>query len=112
MLGRADAFWGCLGVVGGFMQPQGQMQILRHLLDHGMGLQDALDAPRARVLGDRRIGVEPGYDEGVVQELRRRGHEVGPLDRFSAGGAQAIELRDGVLHGASDPRKDGCALGR
>jgi gamma-glutamyltranspeptidase/glutathione hydrolase len=112
MLGRGGAFLGCLGVVGGFMQPQGQMQILRHLLDHGMDLQAAIDAPRVRFTGARDIAVEPGYDRGVAAELARRGHAVAELDRFSAGGAQAI-LRDGdLLRGASDPRKDGLALGR
>lgn len=112
MLGRDDAFLGCLGVVGGFMQPQGQMQIVRHLLDDGMGLQAAVDAPRVRVLDGRRIAVEAHYDRDVAAELARRGHVIGALDRFSAGGAQAI-LRDdgGGLQGASDPRRGGCALG-
>jgi gamma-glutamyltranspeptidase/glutathione hydrolase len=111
MLGRGDAFLGCLGVVGGFMQPQGQMQILRHLLDHGMGPQAAVEARRVRFTGGRDIAVEPGYDRDVAAELARRGHVIAELDRFSAGGAQAI-LRDGDrLRGASDPRKDGIALG-
>jgi gamma-glutamyltranspeptidase/glutathione hydrolase len=110
MLGRGDALLGCLGVVGGFMQPQGQMQILRHLLDHGMGLQAAVDAPRTRFTGGRGVALEPGYDRGIAAELARRGHQLAELDRSSAGGAQAI-LRDGdVLRGASDPRKDGVAL--
>ncbi|MDX6700338.1 MAG: gamma-glutamyltranspeptidase / glutathione hydrolase [Baekduia sp.] len=107
MLARGSQFHGCLGVVGGFMQPQGQMQILRHVLDHGLGIGEALAAPRARFLDGRAIGVEPGFDAGVLDGLRSRGHDVGPLSNFGAGGAQAI-LRDGdELHGASDPRKDG-----
>jgi gamma-glutamyltranspeptidase/glutathione hydrolase len=112
MLGRGWRCAGCLGVVGGFMQPQGQMQILRHVFDHGMDLQAAVDAPRVRFLGDRRIAIEPGYDGAVAAELSRRGHEIAELDRFSAGGAQAILLDGGAMTGASDPRKDGCALGR
>jgi gamma-glutamyltranspeptidase/glutathione hydrolase len=111
ILGRDGRFCGCLGVVGGYMQPQGQMQILRHLLDHGMGVQAAIDAPRVRFTRGREIAVEPGFNPDVVAELARRGHVIGELDRFSAGGAQAI-LRDGDrLRGASDPRKDGVALG-
>jgi gamma-glutamyltranspeptidase/glutathione hydrolase len=111
MIARDDAFAGCLGVVGGFMQPQGQMQILRHVLDHGMGIQDAIDAPRMRFIADREIAVEPHYDPRVAEELARRGHLVRELDRFSAGGAQAILLDGDRLDGASDPRKDGCAVG-
>jgi gamma-glutamyltranspeptidase/glutathione hydrolase len=111
ILGDAGGFLGCLGVVGGFMQPQGQMQILRHVLDHGMGLQEAVDAPRVRYLRDRRIGVEDGYRPDLAEGLARRGHELEPLGRFAGGGAQAILARDGVLTGASDKRKDGRALG-
>jgi gamma-glutamyltranspeptidase/glutathione hydrolase len=111
MLARDDAFAGCLGVVGGFMQPQGQMQVLRHLLDHGMGIQDAIDAPRVRFIAEREIRVEPHYDPAVAEELERRGHVVRELDRFSAGGAQAIVLDGDRLAGGSDPRKDGCAIG-
>ncbi|HYZ28424.1 MAG TPA: gamma-glutamyltransferase family protein [Thermoleophilaceae bacterium] len=110
MLARGGSFYGCLGVVGGFMQPQGQMQILRHLLDHGMTAFEALAAPRVRFLDGRAIGVEPGFDAALVGELERRGHEVSTLGRFGAGGAQLV-LRDGdELAGASDPRKDGCVL--
>jgi gamma-glutamyltranspeptidase/glutathione hydrolase len=110
MLGLGSQFYGCVGVVGGFMQPQGQMQILRHLLDHGLGIGEALAAPRVRFLDGRSIGAEPGFDAEVLDGLRARGHEVRELSNFGAGGAQAI-LRDGdELHGASDPRKDGSVL--
>jgi gamma-glutamyltranspeptidase/glutathione hydrolase len=109
MLAREGAFAGCLGVVGGFMQPQGQMQIVRHLVDHGEDVAGAIAHPRIRYLDGRDIGVEPAYDPAVVEELRRRGHRVRELGNFGAGGAQAI-VRDGdELHAASDPRKDGCA---
>jgi gamma-glutamyltranspeptidase/glutathione hydrolase len=111
MLGRENRFMGCLGVVGGFMQPQGQMQILRHLLDHGMDAAAAVDAPRVRVLDGRRVGVEPGYDDALAADLVRRGHDVTPLTPFLAGGAQLIVRDEAGLHGASDPRKDGRALG-
>jgi gamma-glutamyltranspeptidase / glutathione hydrolase len=107
MLAREGAFHGCLGVVGGFMQPQGQMQVLRHVLDDGLGLEEALAAPRLRFLGGRAVGAEPGYDPALLDGLRARGHEIRPLASADAGGAQAI-LRDGDrLVGASDPRKDG-----
>jgi gamma-glutamyltranspeptidase / glutathione hydrolase len=112
MLGRGGGFFGCLGVVGGYMQPQGQMQILRHLLDHGMDLGAAMAAPRARYLSGLRIGVEPGFDPGVVADLARRGHEVSELPPFSAGGGQAILRVGDELTGASDHRKDGRVLTR
>jgi gamma-glutamyltranspeptidase/glutathione hydrolase len=110
MVGRDGCFHGCVGVVGGFMQPQGQMQILRHLLDHGLGVGAAVAAPRVRFLDRHAVGAEDGFDPEVLDALRARGHEVRPLSNFGAGGAQAI-LSDGdELHGASDPRKDGCVL--
>jgi gamma-glutamyltranspeptidase/glutathione hydrolase len=109
MLAREGGFAGCLGVVGGFMQPQGQMQIVRHLVDHGMDIAAAVAHPRLRYLDGRDIGVEPGYDPAALDALERRGHRVRELSNFGAGGAQAI-VRDGdLLHAASDPRKDGSA---
>jgi gamma-glutamyltranspeptidase/glutathione hydrolase len=109
MLARDGSFAGCLGVVGGFMQPQGQMQIVRHLVDHDLDIAGAVAHPRIRYLDGCDIGAEPGYDPAVLDELRRRGHRVRELSNFGAGGAQAI-VRDGDrLHAASDPRKDGSA---
>jgi gamma-glutamyltranspeptidase/glutathione hydrolase len=109
MLGRSGEFAGCLGVVGGFMQPQAQVQILRRMLEGGLDPQAALDAPRIRFLGERRIGIEPEFDAEIVAELARRGHEISTLTRFGAGGAQAIAREEGRLFGASDKRKDGHA---
>jgi gamma-glutamyltranspeptidase/glutathione hydrolase len=110
MIARDGAFRGCLGVVGGFMQPQGQMQILRHLLDHGLGLGEALAAPRLRVLCDRVVGAEAHCEPALLEELRLRGHRITALSPLDAGGAQII-IRDGdELHGASEPRTDGCVL--
>ena len=110
MLGRGGRMLGPLGVVGGFMQPQGQMQIIRRLVDDGMGLQEAIDAPRARYWAGRRIALEEGFDADVRAGLVGRGHEVAVLDPLEAGGAQAVLVDDAGLVGASDPRKDGCAV--
>jgi gamma-glutamyltranspeptidase/glutathione hydrolase len=110
MVAKGSELYGCLGVVGGFMQPQGQMQILRHVLDHGLGIGEALAAPRMRFLDGRAIGAEPGFDAGILDGLRTRGHDVRPLSNFGAGGAQAILRVGHELHGASDPRKDGRVL--
>lgn len=107
MLGDDDGFRGCLGVVGGFMQPQGQLQILRNVFDRGMSAQDAVDAPRLRVLGGKSVGLEAGYDEAVGAELAQRGHQLHPLPRFECGGAQMILSNGSELDGGSDRRKDG-----
>lgn len=112
MLARDGAFVGCLGVVGGFMQPQGQMQVIREVFDRGLSPQAAVDAPRFRVLGGVTVAFEPGFDPDVVNALADRGHQTAELSAFEAGGAQLV-LSDGDgFAGASDGRKDGCAHGR
>jgi gamma-glutamyltranspeptidase/glutathione hydrolase len=80
------------------------------VLDHGMDVETAVAAPRARFRGGVRVDVEPGFDEALARGLARRGHEIGALDPMEAGGAQAILAVGGGLAGASDPRKGGCAL--
>jgi gamma-glutamyltranspeptidase/glutathione hydrolase len=109
MLERDGRFAGCLGVVGGYMQPQGQAQILRNLIDRGMAAQDALDAPRFRVYPNRRLALEPSYPEWVADGLRELGHEPEPLPRRESGAAQLILARPEGLAAASDRRKDGHA---
>ncbi len=98
------------GVMGGAYQPVGHARLFSNLRDFGMGLQAALDAPRA--FSDAgTIKVERGYDPSVRQELADMGHNVTVPDT-ALGGAQAIRIgENGVLEGASDPRKDGCAIG-
>lgn len=112
ILGRGDRFAGCLGVVGGYMQPQGQLQVLRNLLDRGMSPQEACDAPRFRVYRGDEVAVEDTYPETVADGLAARGHRVTGLDRFERGGAQLIVADDRGFRGGSDRRKDGQARGR
>ncbi len=113
---RDGALWLTFGVMGGFMQPQGHVQVLRNLIDRGMDPQTALDAPRWCVLPDGRLALEEGYPWSTAADAARRGHRVVPvsgLERRLFGGGQVI-LRDpqtGVLWGGSEPRKDGCAVG-
>jgi gamma-glutamyltranspeptidase/glutathione hydrolase len=98
------------GVMGGQYQATGHARILSNIYDFGMDIQAALDAPRSFFeKGDLRI--ERGYEESIIEKLSSLGHnidqKIGPI-----GGAQAIKIHEkGVLEGASDPRKDGCALG-
>ena len=80
------------------------------MLDFGMDAQTAIDTPRAFAEGSI-LKVESGYSDAVRAELVEMGHDVMLADS-PIGGAQSILIReDGVLEGASDPRKDGCALG-
>jgi gamma-glutamyltranspeptidase/glutathione hydrolase len=81
-----------------------------NLTDFNIELQEAIDAPRAFAVGGV-LKVERGYSDAVLQQLSDMGHTV-QIPETPLGGAQAIRIcSNGVLEGASDPRKDGCALG-
>ena len=98
------------GVMGGAYQSTGHARFVSNLIDFGMDPQSTLDAPRAFSEAGT-MKVERGYSDAVRQQLTDMGHNVAIPDT-AIGGAQTIEIReDGVLQGASDPRKDGCALG-
>lgn len=120
---RHGEAWLCFGVMGGDMQPQGQVQILCNLLEHGMDLQAAGDSARCHHSGSSTptgetmtdggsVALEAGVAAPVRHELEGRGHVL--VERPGVfGGYQAI-LRDavtGVLHGATESRKDGQAAG-
>lgn len=101
------------GVMGGFMQAQGHVQMVLRTVDGGLDPQAASDAPRWRVDGGRTVAIEPGVAEHVLQELAARGHDVvhteGDVSNF--GGAQLVwRGEDGFVAG-SDHRKDGQAVG-
>lgn len=98
------------GVMGGAYQPSGHARFASNFVDFGMDPQAAIDLPRA--FSDKgNMMVERGFSQKVRQDLSDLGHSVSIPDT-PIGGAQAILIRDdGVLEGASDPRKDGCALG-
>tara|TARA_R110002049_G_scaffold44333_5_gene130001 strand:+ start:51526 stop:53052 length:1527 start_codon:yes stop_codon:yes gene_type:complete len=98
------------GVMGGAYQCCGHARFASNLTDFGMDAQTAIDAPRAFADGNI-LKIERGYAPDVVQALADMGHKI-EIPKTPIGGAQAIRIRDdGVLEGASDPRKDGCALG-
>jgi gamma-glutamyltranspeptidase / glutathione hydrolase len=99
------------GVMGGAYQPTGHMRVLSNLADFGMDLQSALDAPRSFMGEGDGMEVERGYAPEIRTALSAMGHKVNIPD-IPLGGAQAIWMDgSGTLIGASDPRKDGCALG-
>jgi gamma-glutamyltranspeptidase/glutathione hydrolase len=99
------------GVMGGLYQSVGQIQLLTGILDHGMDPQQAIDVPRS-LCANGVYQLEPTIPDEVASELQRLGHVI---ERAEAplGGAQAIwiDWDRGTLLGASDGRKDGCALG-
>lgn len=111
------------GVMGGATQPQGHVQIVLNLIDFQMNLQEAGDAPRilhdgsSEPTGERmsdggRVFLESGYPQETLRELVQRGHSVG-TNVGDFGGYQAIlwDRARGVYIGASESRKDGCAIG-
>jgi gamma-glutamyltranspeptidase/glutathione hydrolase len=99
------------GVTGGDMQPQGHVQVLANIVDFGMTLQDALDAPRVNHLEGLTIGLERPVNEEVKTELARKGHRLVDHQDFGVGQAIKVDPASGRLEGASDPRQDGCAMG-
>jgi gamma-glutamyltranspeptidase/glutathione hydrolase len=113
-----DSLLACFGVMGGYMQPQGHVQVLLGLLEDRLDPQAALDRPRVCLL-DGSPGSEVGLEHGIAEEtaaaLRAKGHRVSFLsghDRAVFGRGQVIlrEPATGVLWGGSDPRADGCAV--
>jgi gamma-glutamyltranspeptidase / glutathione hydrolase len=97
--------------MGGAYQPVGHSRVVTNIVDYGMAPQDALDAPRSFSF-EGTMEVERGYSDAVRQELTDLGHKV-TIPDVALGGGQAILIdhENGVLQGASDPRKDGCAIG-
>lgn len=102
--------WLSFGVMGGAYQPVGQVHVLQNLVDYGLDVQEALDAPRG-FRGVDAFDAERGIPDAVLVDLAERGH---PIRRVAVpwGGGQAIlvDPATGVLSAGSDPRKDGCAL--
>ena len=111
------------GVMGGSMQPQGQVQVLVNLIDFGMNLQEAGDAPRMRHLGSSQptgskmtdggwLCLESGFSYETIRRLQEMGHRI----RFINGGfggyqAILVDIQNHVYYGASESRKDGQAAG-
>jgi gamma-glutamyltranspeptidase / glutathione hydrolase len=114
--------WLSFGVMGGGMQPQGHVQVLVNMIDFGMNLQEAGDAPRLRHDGSSEptgarmtdggvVRLERGFPAGTVAALEQRGHRVQVADDGGYGGYQAIRKAGRVWIGASESRKDGHAAG-
>lgn len=111
------------GVMGGATQPQGHVQILMNVIDFGMNLQEAGDAPRIlhsgsseptgeRMTAGGTVALEAGFPQELPDQLRQRGHILKPA-RGEFGGYQGImfDAERGIYFGASESRKDGMAAG-
>jgi gamma-glutamyltranspeptidase / glutathione hydrolase len=115
--------WLCFGVMGGDLQPQGQVQVLVNLIDFGLDVQAAGDAARTSHAGSQSPGghgmdpsggtvtLESGVPEAVLDELAKRGHHV--KRGGSGGGYEGIRIdqEHGTIHGGTEARKDGAAVG-
>ncbi len=102
---------GPFGVMGGFMQPQGHVQVVVNTVDYHMNPQECLDAPRMQWTGERRIQLEREVPPHIAAELARRGHEVEILNTNATMGRGQIIWRteNGLLAGGTEPRCDGMA---
>jgi len=110
MLKKAGRVTMPFGVMGGAYQPCGHVRFVTNMVDFGLDAQTAIDAPRC-FSGAEGMVVERGYSDVTRTELAAMGHDVS-IAHEPIGGGQAIFIgEDGVLIGASDPRKDGCAIG-
>lgn len=109
MLKRDGSVLMPFGVMGGQYQPNGHAHVVSNMIDFGMDVQTAIDAPRSFAEGNV-LKLEDGIDAATAQTLADMGHTIerpkGPI-----GGGQAIMIEDDFLIGGSDPRKDGCAIG-
>ncbi|MFW6195073.1 MAG: gamma-glutamyltransferase family protein, partial [Chloroflexota bacterium] len=116
MATRGSDMWLSFGVMGGFQQPQGHLQVISNMVDFGLDSQQALDALRFRInLESGMVDLEAGVDPDTVMDLQRRGHRVQVNDgyeRVGYGGGQIISRNPdtGVLVAGSEPRKDGAAV--
>jgi gamma-glutamyltranspeptidase/glutathione hydrolase len=102
------------GVMGGGYQAMGHAHFISKVLDYGLDIQAASNLPRVfPAIASTSVEAENTLPPEVRAELTRRGHDLVPPTYPALGGAQAIRIdwENGALHGASDHRKDGCALG-
>jgi gamma-glutamyltranspeptidase/glutathione hydrolase len=108
-------FFLSMGTPGSWGIMQTTPQMLVNVLDHGMTVQQAIDAPRFRVYEGKRVEMEDRFPSSLRTDLEQRGHDIDLVESWSmnVGGGQAIayDHKTGVFHGGADPRRDGVAIG-
>ena len=99
---------GPFGVMGGYMQPQGHVQLLMNYIDFGLDPQQALDAPRWQWKRDGKVIVESSFDKSIVNELQNRGHDIQSSQETAefGRGQMIVRLDNGVLVGGTESRTD------
>ena len=112
---RDGKFFLSIGTPGGWGILQTTPQFLMHVLDYGMNVQEAIEAPRFRCVQGYQIEMEERFPRHVRRALEDKGHDVGVVEAFSmsVGGCQGIRVDTdaGVFQGGADPRRDGFAIG-
>ena len=110
------SLYGPFGVMGGYMQPQGHVQVVVGLVDDGASPQAVLDRPRfciEPIDGQVQLGVDDSFPQATFSALAARGHaavSVTGFDRALFGRGQIIRREpDGSMAAGSEPRGDGCA---
>jgi gamma-glutamyltranspeptidase/glutathione hydrolase len=108
-LGKDGKVIGPFGVMGGFMQPQGHLQVITNTIDFLMNPQAALDAPRWQWIGNKTIELEHGVSEHIAYALSTKGHDIKVVHNpISMGRGQIIwKMENGVFCGGTEPRADG-----
>ena len=104
-----------MGTPGSYGILQNTPQFLMNVLDFGMNVQEAIEAPRFRCTSGRHVEMEERFPSHVRRALQDLGHEVDVIEPWSmsVGGAQGIQIdtEAGVFQGGADPRRDGYAIG-
>lgn len=100
---------GPFGVMGGFMQPQGHVQVVVNTIDYHMNPQEALDAPRFQWVGEKKVQLEREVPADIAFKLQEMGHEITIVNtNIGMGRGEIIwRLEDGTLVGGTEPRADG-----
>ena len=112
---EGDSLRFLIGTPGSYGILQTTPQMIMNIIDHGMNIQAAIEAPRMTTGRGYSVNVEERIDAAVLTQLEGMGHEFNPLGDWSAGvgGGQgiAIDGATGSFMGGADPRRAGCALG-
>lgn len=107
---KQNTYYGPFGVMGGFMQPQGHLQVVMNLIDFDLDPQQALDAPRWQWIKEKEIHVEPDFNPRFIKGLRKKGHDIiiqPELGSFGRGQIIIYDIHKKTYQGGTEKRADG-----